>query len=62
MKRQPKQIIKDIKDKKEAELKSNVTFRLSNELMKKFKEKCDKNGVSMTSVLEETIQDFISGS
>lgn len=62
MKRQPKQIIKDIKDKKEAEIKSNVTFRLSIEHMKRFKEKCDKNGVSMTSVLEEMIQDFISGS
>lgn len=61
MKRQAKEIIRSIKDKKESERKNNVTFRLSDTLMEKFKAKCDKNGVSMTSVLEEVIQDFISG-
>lgn len=62
MKRQPKEIIKNIKEKRESERKNNVTFRLSNELMDKFKEKCEKNDVSMTSVLEEMIQDFIVNS
>lgn len=59
MKRQPKEIIKKIKEKREAEKKNNVTFRLSNELMEQFKEKCEKNDVSMTSVLEEMINDFV---
>jgi hypothetical protein len=60
MKRQPKEIIKKIKEKREAEKKNNVTFRLSNELMERFKEKCEKNDISMTSVLEEMIQDFVN--
>jgi hypothetical protein len=51
-------IVKKLKDKHELEAKTNFTFRLTIEMMKKFKEKCDKNDVSMASVIEELINGF----
>lgn len=60
--RPAKEVIKSIKEKREADKKSNVTFRLPANLMDNFRQACEKHKVSMTEVLEEIIQDYISGS
>lgn len=60
--RPTKEIVKEIKEKREAEKKANVTFRLSANLMDNFRDSCEKHEVSMTEALENMIQHFISGS
>jgi uncharacterized protein (DUF4415 family) len=62
MKRPTKEVIKKIKEKREADKKGNVTFRLPANLMDNFRKACEKNEVSMTEALEELIQGFILGS
>lgn len=61
MKRSTKEVIKKIKEKREADKKANVTFRLPASLMDNFRQACEKNGVSMTEALEELILGFTSG-
>ncbi len=57
-KRTPHEIIKKIKEDKPE--RANVTFRLPVVLMERFDKICEKNGVKMTAVLEELIQDFVT--
>ena len=56
-----KEIIKKVKDQKRKEQRSNYTFRLPDELMVSFKKKCESEGISMTSVLEEMIVNLLGG-
>lgn len=56
----PKELIKRIKDKAKSEEKANYTFRFTSTLMVDFKTKCEKNEVSMASILEEMIRDFVT--
>lgn len=57
-----KKVNKKIKEKREADKKANVTFRLPTNLMDNFRKACEKNEVSMTEALEALIEDYISGS
>ncbi|WP_413569184.1 hypothetical protein ACLWBD_00485 [Bdellovibrio sp. HCB117] len=56
-----KDVIRKIKDKEQAQKKSNYTFRLSDSMMQELKAKCEKSGVSMASVVEELVQSFVDG-
>lgn len=61
MKKTPaKDMIQKIKQKQNAEKKSNYTFRLSDSLMEIFKTRCEKGDVTMTSVVEEYIKEFVA--
>ena len=60
MKKQtPKDILKKIREQKSAYKKTNHTFSLNVTVMERFKEKCEKEAVSMASVVEEMIRNFI---
>lgn len=48
------------KRNKEDERFSNYTFRLEIEIMDKFKDKCKRQGISMTEVLREMILEELS--
>jgi hypothetical protein len=52
-----KAILKAAKAKNRPD-KANYTFRFNSELMKTFKEHCEKEGVTATSVLEEFLREF----
>jgi len=54
-----KEILTKVKKKQQEEAKTNVTFRIKNELLDHFRTRCEKEGVSMTSVLEELINEFL---
>lgn len=54
----PKGILKKLKDREAKEAKMNYTFRLTVALMDQFRSKCEKNDVSMASVVEEMIRHF----
>ena len=58
-KRTAKDIIDHLKDKKRQEDRANATFRFNSTLLSRFKGKCEKEGLSMTSVLEELMTDFL---
>lgn len=58
-KRSSKNILASIQEKKRKAEKGNFTFSLNKTNMLKFKEKCDKSGFSMASVLDELILSFI---
>jgi hypothetical protein len=55
-----KEILSRVKKRQAEEVKTNITFRVKGELLERFRERCEKEGVSMTSVLEELIGDFLS--
>jgi hypothetical protein len=57
----PEKIIKNIKKKQASEAKSNYTFRLNEELMVDFKLNCERNDVSMASMVEEAIRILVYG-
>lgn len=54
-----KDVIKKIKAREEADAKANFTFRLNLKLMEEFKQHCQKNGVSMASVVEELMRALV---
>jgi len=53
-----KEIISLVKKKEASEKKVNITFRLNESLIFEFKEKCQKEGVSMASVIEQLLTEF----
>ena len=57
----PEKMIKKIKKKQASEAKSNYTFRLNDELMADFKYNCERNEVSMASMVEEAIRIKVHG-
>lgn len=57
----PEKMIKKIKKKQAAEIKSNYTFRLNDALMADFKHNCERNDVSMASMIEEAIRIMVHG-
>ena len=52
----PEDLLKKIKERKRADEKGNFTFHLPKRLMEGFKAKCEKEGVSMSEVLEELVK------
>lgn len=54
-----KEVLERIRRRQAANSKSNYTYRLPDQIMRDFKKKCEKEGVSMTSVLEELIEEFL---
>ncbi|WP_413289301.1 hypothetical protein [Bdellovibrio sp. HCB337] len=54
-----KHIVKALKEKEKSEEKANITFRLNVDLLNSFREKCKKEDVSMASVIEMLLKDFI---
>lgn len=57
----PEKMIKEIKKRQASEAKSNYTFRLNDELMADFKHNCERNDVSMASMVEEAIRILVHG-
>jgi hypothetical protein len=60
LKRTSEKIIQDIKRDKLPNEKKNYTFRINIELMDKFVNHCEKNGVKPTAVLTKLLKNFIS--
>jgi hypothetical protein len=60
MKKSSKRVIHEIQQQQLAQKKSNYTFRLADETMARLRAKCTKNDISMASVVEALIQDFVS--
>jgi len=54
-----KEIVARIKKKQAEEERANVTFRLNKALMDKFRVRCESLDLSMASVIEEMIADFL---
>ena len=54
-----KEIIKKVKKKQLDESKVNVTFRIKADLLERFRNCCDKEGVSMTGVIEEFMTELL---
>lgn len=52
-------IVKAIKAKGKVE-KTNITFRMSKDLIERFKTICEKQDVSANEVAENMIQQFVS--
>jgi len=59
MKVKSKEIIQKLKNQEKENAKANVTFRLNVGLMNKLRKKCDADEISMNSVIEELIKDFL---
>lgn len=55
-----RQIIKSVKEKERLDEKTNITFRLNEALISQFRGKCKKEKVSMASVMEALMKDFIT--
>lgn len=55
-----KEIVQSAVDEKKAEQKGNYTFRLNNGLLKRFREHCEKKGVTMSHVIEKFFEDLVS--
>lgn len=53
-----KGIVKKLKDRDDD--RTNFSFRLSKKVVKSFKDKCEKEGISNSGVLEELMTLFIS--
>ncbi len=53
-----KEILNKVKKKQQEEVKVNVTFRIKSDLLEKFRARCDNEGVSMTAVIEEFMNEF----
>jgi hypothetical protein len=54
-----KEIVDRVKKRQREVAKENVTFRLRGELLKRFRERCEKESVSMTSIVEELMAEFL---
>ncbi len=48
-----------IRNRQEAEARANVTFRLKIRLMEKFRKKCESKDITMASIIEELISDYL---
>lgn len=59
MKISNKEIIQKVKKKEAEKVKENITFRLSSTLVKKFRDKCNKEDVQLVNVIEELMKNFI---
>ena len=59
MKRPPKEVIKQLQKKNREGVKSNYTFRLPDEMMEKLGGVCKSNSITVTSVIEELVRDFL---
>lgn len=54
--------VKDVlKKAKKKPAREKVSFTFDSEVYKKFQEKCDKNKVAMSRVIEELMLQFIEG-
>lgn len=53
-------IIKKIKDKAAIKKETVVTFRINTPILEQFKRKCEAEAVTMTSVVEQFMEDFAS--
>lgn len=53
-------VLARVKRKQNEDTKVNVTFRLKSELLERFRNRCEKEGVSMTAVIEELMSEFLS--
>jgi uncharacterized protein (DUF4415 family) len=54
-----KAILERVKKKQAQEAKANVTFRLNEPLMERFRARCKQQEVSMAAILEELIEDYL---
>lgn len=46
---------------KKLEDRTNVTYRIKSDTLKKFKKKCEEKGTTMSSVVEILIEEFLKG-
>ncbi len=54
-----KEILAKVKNRQKEETKENITFRIKGELLNRFRERCEKEDVSMTSIIEELMSEFL---
>lgn len=54
------EILKKIKEKQLESDRKNITFRVKAQLLERFREKCEKNGVTMTEVVETFMEDWVN--
>ena len=54
-----KDIVKNLKEREKKEQRTNITFRLNEAMINKFRSKCLREKVSMASVIELLVQGFI---
>lgn len=59
MKTNNKELIQKIKKKEAEKVKENITFRLSSNLLKEFRNKCENEDIQLTNVIEELIKNFL---
>ena len=52
------QIIKELKQKPE-DTRRNITFSIEEEVISRFKEECQENGLTMNKVVEKLMAEFI---
>ena len=54
-----KGIVKNLKDRERQDQKANITFRLNKVMIDRFREKCVREKVSMASVMELLMKEFV---
>ena len=54
-----KEILTRVRKKQQDEARVNVTYRIKGDLLERFRERCEKEGVSMTSIVEELMEAFL---
>ena len=55
-----KEIIAKVRKKQQDETRMNVTYRIKGDLLERFRNRCEKENVSMTSVIEELMENFLA--
>ena len=55
-----KDIVRQLKNEKDASARKNYTFRFNEELLENFRKECSENELTMTEVLEKLIKEFLN--